>query len=503
MKGFQLFGALLLAMLPVVASAQTVSGTLVRTDGSAAFGIQIVAVESSSQRVVSRTITGSSGRFRLSVSPSPVILRAVRIGHLPVELARLQLQDSEQRAVRLVLTDNPIPLRQFVTSVSRRCEQSNRAAPELVELFSDVRTALTAVRLSSVDSAPYGQVALIQELQDRRGVPLAEPFVQLLTGPSKRPFQAISAQRLRAEGYLVQERDSVVYHVPDTDVLASDEFLEDHCFSLVPGPDAHPEWIGIRFAPSKPVRGKAGIRGTFWVERESRLLQQLDFLYDGLPRAFDTYALGGSVEFSVLPDGTWFEKKWHTRMARTTARLRPGSRFAVSEVYVDGLQRVGGEVLTLSRGEQVLYVGNERLAEMLATQASADADPQAVHYLNDAEMFASVCSEYVNSTPRTSLISGTVFDGRRERVVGATVHAVWSTWRRVVNDVEQWTDHTLDVRSGTNGFYRLCGAHRDVKMSLWAAVDLRESATVQLRIPVNVDRVRVDLTVPDGPEGRN
>ncbi len=470
-------------------SAQTVTGELIRGDGTPAFGVQIVALEEQSLRVVGRTLASASGRFRLPIISAPVVLRAMRIGHYPVELARVTVQPGEERTLRLVLTDNPVPLRALATVTSPRCEQSDRAAPELVELFSDVRSALQAVRLSTVDGPPEARVAVFDEMLDSKGAALADPFIRLRVGPSIRPFQALSPDNLSREGYVVQQSDGVVYRAPDSEVLASDEFLQEYCFQLVAAPDEHPEWIGIGFSRSASRRGVVGISGTFWLERDSRALQRLDFEYDGLPRELGSHDLGGHVRFVMLPDGTWFESEWRIRMARSSILMRSG------RVIVEGFQVTGGEVLDMRRGERLLYVGNQPLAQRLAdAQRLAPAD-SATRFFESAETLAAVCADHVDARPATSLITGTVFDEQRWPVAGAIVRADWRTTRRRVGNEWKWTELSLNVETGGDGFYRLCGAPRELRLQLAASVDLRRSPTVVMRIPKSADRARADLTV--------
>lgn len=481
-------GAILLGAALHPLSAQSITGQLVRTDGSAAFGVQIVALEDGSLRVIGRTITNAAGRFYMPVSSTPLVLRALRIGHHPVDLARVTLQPGEERALRLRLMDNPIPLRPLATVASSRCERSDRAATELVELFSDVRHALQAVRLSSVDGPPEARIALVDEVLDARGASLAEPFIRMRVGPSLRPFQALSADSLSREGYVVQEPDGVVYRAPDSEVLASDAFLQEHCFQLVAPPADHPEWVGIGFQRSAASGGVIGIKGTFWVERDSRTLQQLDFQYDGLPRELGALDLGGRVRFVMLPDGGWFESDWSIRMARST--IRYGSR----QLVVEGLQRTGGEVLDMRRAGQLLYVGNQPLALRLA-QAEQPTTDGTARFFTGEETLAAVCVGNADDDPATSLITGTVFDEQRWPVPGAVVRTDWRTPRRVVGNEEHWMEMTLDVETGSDGFYRLCGAPREVRQRLSASIDLRQSLPLVMRIPKTADRVRADLTV--------
>jgi hypothetical protein len=89
----------------------------------------------------------------------------------------------------------------------------------------------------------------------------------------------------------------------------------------------------------------AEIEGTLWIDPETTMLRWLQYRYRNLPLPPDlvTGLVGGRVNFSALPNGTWIVSSWHIRMPRPGNRVN--SMSGVRESYLMGYAVTGGEIL--------------------------------------------------------------------------------------------------------------------------------------------------------------
>jgi hypothetical protein len=440
------------------AFAQTIAGRLLHTSGEPAERVQLVAVSLTGDAVLGRTLTGRRGEFRLAVREPRVRLRALRVGFRPAELGTIDTRDASAQALTLTLPGDATRLAPVSTIATQRCASVGAAATELATLFDDVRVALAAVRLAmGREDAPVTRAVLREAHTDLGGRPLAAVRYRRLAGRALRPFQSIDADSLRRVGYVSQAADGVVYHAPDSEVLASDGFLADHCVQFVPAHETEGRWVGIAFAPVAQRRGVVAIRGTFWLDRVTRAVRRLEFWYVGLPDGLDRHALGGSIDFGELPDGTWFESAWSLRMARTFVDLR------FDRVRVEALQSIGGQVVDMRREHALLYLGNAELAERLAEVEAVGGDGwEEAAPPRDAGV--RLCGEDAND--ETSGLYGMVLAQDRSRLGGVHVVASWRTPARMVGNEWRWDD--LDVGNVTDrdGFFRLCGLPPDQLVDL-------------------------------------
>jgi hypothetical protein len=475
------------ALVPFVhVSAQTLSGRVRHPDGLPAEAVQLVALSDADGRVLARTLSGRRGEFRLPAPEPRVRLRALRIGYQPAELGTFDTGDPTSSQLELTLPLDPARLPAVSTVARQRCANIGAASADLVALFGDVRLALAAIRLgASQDDAPTTRAVLREQLTDLRGRAASPARYRRLAGRATRPFQSLGVDSLRLVGYVSQERDGVVYRAPDSDLLASDAFLTDHCLQFVPQHPDESMWVGIGFEPIDRVRDRVAIRGTFWVDRATRAVRRLEFTYVGLPRELDRHQLGGTVDFGELPDGTWFEAAWMLRMAKTFIHLRSG------QVRVEALQSIGGRVVDMRRGSGLLYLGDADLADMLALVEQAGGDGWEETELAEPEGVR-LCSDTEGET--SAGVFGIVYDGGRTRLADVSVSARWQTEKRLVAGEWRWTDESLDTRTDADGFFRLCGlpAAQAVEIELTTADGQTHLMAVQT--PSAGRDVRMELT---------
>jgi hypothetical protein len=165
-------------------------------------------------------------------------------------------------------------------------------------------------------------------------------------------WASIPADQLAREGYIVEDKEGVMYRGLDAHVLLSTSFLESHCFKAQTHP-TNDSLVGLAFQPVR--RGdRIDVRGVLWMSRDTRELDAIDFTYEGLKVAFPTDDLGGRIEFDQLPSGRWIVDRWYIRMPRLEQEeaMRGSGRAAgrLGQVLV-GFDEVGGAVSDVTTAE--------------------------------------------------------------------------------------------------------------------------------------------------------
>src|SRR6185369_8428703 len=88
---------------------------------------------------------------------------------------------------------------------------------------------------------------------------------RLRTGMATKIYPARSAQELATLGYIQRDADSLTFNGPDADVLFSNEFLNNHCFKLVPSLDQEVNLVGLGFEPAGGGN-RSDIKGVMWLD---------------------------------------------------------------------------------------------------------------------------------------------------------------------------------------------------------------------------------------------
>ncbi|HEX8317743.1 carboxypeptidase regulatory-like domain-containing protein [Longimicrobium sp.] len=168
------------------------------------------------------------------------------------------------------------------------------------------------------------------------------------------PFRSLPAAELARNGYVRREGNDHVFIAPDATVLLSEEFLDGHCFRVVPGRRAEAGLVGLEF---EPVRGRRlpDVSGTLWLDPASADLRSMEFAYTGLPGyAYDEGEVwGGRMEFARTAAGAWMVNRWTLRLPSMGvptglyARGMGGGRLRVAV-----FSEIGGEVLRADGSER-------------------------------------------------------------------------------------------------------------------------------------------------------
>ncbi|MBX7119611.1 MAG: carboxypeptidase-like regulatory domain-containing protein [Gemmatimonadaceae bacterium] len=486
--------AALLVAAAATARAQELHGRITLPDGTPAAGA-IVEATAGAEPAVRRAVTGAAGDYLLRLAPGAYRIRALRIGFRPTDGGLVTLAAGERRRLDLTLTATPVRLAAVTTRAEARCQVLDRAGGAVATLFDEARKALLASQLAPPEGRPAARVLLETSVVELDGRLRLAPVREVRSGNALRPFRATSPDFLATRGYAVEEPDGTRFFAPDADVLLSERFAAAHCLRLAEARPDRPDLVGVAFEPVGRARGIVRIRGTLWLDRATFALQRLDYLYVGLHPALEDAGLGGSVDFTRLEDGLWFEDRWEIRMPRLTIERQtrigaiPDSR-AAQLVRLDAIQRTGGRVVTIESGGRRLYVaaGLEPLTGETTDAATAE--------FNALLLRAACAADPGDAREARSTLVGLVRDGTSAGARGIDVAATWQEGHRVTNGNLAWTYRTIRTASQDDGFYALCGIPRERRFTLQAQRAAVKGAAVTVRFEADQPAARVDLTAP-------
>lgn len=547
--------------MPVALSAQTLRGIVVDQLDRPLAGV-VLELTDTTTRVVVRTLSNERGEFRLTApSAGRYRIRSARIGFRPVSTDLTALADGVEVTRRVALTSNPVALAAMTSTARTSCRLlglDSTAATFLA--WEQVRAALVATDVTA-ETRQFNTTSLSYERTQNVDGNLVRQGGSVSTAAVGQPWHSVSAESLRKVGYVAMESDSTrVFHGPDAGVLASDTFLEDHCFQLVPSDD--PRRIGIAFQPTPQRKNLPEIQGTVWLDRGTSELRDIQWQYMNVARNIDDTATGGAMQFARLRNGAWVISRWSIRMPLVV--MSGATRRET--VSFRGVKIVGGEVVSASSsgGQDTLWAGPKmtmrgfafdslnRKAMTAALVGIAGSNrttvtdssghfqfdsmpPGAYRLLTQHEGLEAVgipqqtthavlatADDFVNITvpsfetmwrsacgspppgKDTALVYGTVRGGARTRPVrGATVMASWvdvvATKARGGFGTKRWR---LDGVSDSTGRYVLCGLPTQTGIRMRAVIDSAESGLVDLPPIANHQVQRRDFVMSYDPKAR-
>jgi protocatechuate 3,4-dioxygenase beta subunit len=351
-------GCMLLgAAMPV--AAQTVTGSVVASDGTTVPGAIVVLLDESGH-TRGTVLADDRGRFRVAApGPGRYRVRVDRVAFASTIGAPFDASIGETVTQRLVLREEARRLDEVVVSGRTKCEVRPDSASALLAVWEEARKALVTVSLTEQAKRYPMTLALIERTYAPDGRTLTGQTMTTRSGVSNRPFVAPPAARLAQVGYVERSGEYWTFYAPDAQVILSDEFLGAHCLRLREPErkdSLHRGRIGLGFAPAQKGR-ITDIEGTLWLDRSSGELAALEYRYTRMPGGLDHESTGGRLEFRRLPSGAWIVQRWAIRMpmagteARTVAAVAATSsersqRFDERLVTVlAGIKEDGGEVM--------------------------------------------------------------------------------------------------------------------------------------------------------------
>lgn len=500
--------ALLAALLaPRNADAQVSSSLLrariVDSTGVPRAGAMVVAFEPESGGELARTVTDADGAFTMRLSVASVHLRVLSIGSAPTDLGVVRVA-SGGGPVTFRVGFRPVTLPAVVTSGRSQCGTPAGGSAAAI-LLAEARTAILLSQSVPAGTPPRATVARFAYWTGTDGARQGRPSVTRSSGASLRPFQSVPRAVLDAEGFVVEESDGTVYRAPDASWFTDDRFAREHCFSLRASADSGSPLVGIAFEPRERAR-TVQVAGVLWVDSSTFALSHVDYRYIGLDRARSNGA-GGSIRFAQLPSGLWFEERWELRMPQLrttlgTPDVARGGRAA--STVVDRVRVIGGQVLSLQLGEEVVFANADAGLDSLEAAArttTAEAATSAGEGAGAApavavdSLVSAACAlepgELAEGEP-TATLSGTVLGAPDD--IGVRVSVEWrERFRQEGSHQWRWTNRRLETHTQPGGRFTFCAVPRNRALTLRVVHDERRAGPLLLRIAEGDRAARVDL----------
>jgi hypothetical protein len=370
MTGRLAIAALVLAItLPGVVCGQTrpvLRGDVVLSDGTTHPPGVIVEVASAAGEVAGRALTGTSGRFELSLpAEGAYSARALRIGFRPTEVTAFTVTAAGPNTLHIVLGEDHVRLTQVTVKGEDVCRIRADAGKLVAQVWEQARQALFSTQLTAAEEMVRATVLTFDRILDSTGREVRRQQTSVETASTGHAFYSMPADSLARFGYaFVRNNDMMEYFGPDAEAIISDHFAATHCFRVLPPSPEWPKSVGVAFRPARDREGIVDIAGIFWLDRESAELHLLEYRYTNLPTLADRTDARGRIEFVRLATGNWLVNRWNIRAdlvprrgeAAADSRARSARGRAESQP-VPQFQRFvfGGEVTAASRDGRELY----------------------------------------------------------------------------------------------------------------------------------------------------
>lgn len=362
--------AIALLFLASAGESQEVRGTAVEAATGRPIEGAFVSLLDGGGGAAASTLTGSDGAFLLRPrTAGRYRLLVERIGYESWTSGPITLARGGSVSRRLEIPVRPVRLEDLAVTVESRCADRPGAGLGVARAWEEARKALEVTRWTETETGVGFELRRWTRALDPGTERVEREETLSAEKRAWRTFVSAPAEELSAEGYVRRAADGAWhFFAPDAEVLLSDAFANDHCFSLVESRREEDGLVGLSFEPV-PERRTSDARGVLWLDPATSELRHLSFTYTnpGFERPLDRFHAGGRVEFARLPTGHWFVRQWHIRMP--VAGKRTGLGLARGpggdalqprrETVLAQIREVGGEAVraTLPEG------GSLRLAE--------------------------------------------------------------------------------------------------------------------------------------------
>ena len=537
--------------------AQTVTGTVNDEARRAVAGAVVILLDSTGS-TIARALGSDDGGFRVRApAAGRYQLRVLRVGYRPAVIPTLVVGTNEMVRVEVSLRPLFITLDAVTVEGRQLCRLQEDSASSTFGLWSQARAGLEATSTWPGQPALLSLIVGYERVLDPGTLRIREQSIASRADSQSVRWRGASTDSLHRVGYVVVRQDSIEYLAPGLDMLASDRFVEDHCFSIAPSSDSMR--IGISFQPTPARRRVPEIAGTLWLERRTNLLTSAEFRYLNLGRLESRYPAGGEIEFSRLADGSWSIVRWMLRMpvmSRTAGleRTARGVR-ASNRLEVLSIKEVGAHLVRAHRGGVILWehypirlygilvdsatgqpvvAAKVSLPNMESTDISDDAGRFRLgavapgHHTLEVRT-ASLDSLYAVQR-MTVLVTGDSADvrvgvtsaqhlaqavcrpihgQRADATVGmvvGSVHTAAKTTRAGISEVVvQWQDasskttRVMRATSTEHGRFRFCGVPRATPVQLYARSEAGEIGFAAVTIQPNESFAAQDLVLETPP----
>lgn len=331
--------------------AQTVRGTVISPAGERVPGVLVELIDAGA-RVVARNVSGDLGEFRLAGNaPGIFRVRARRIGFRPTLSDTLTLVRGGEVTRSIVLVGLPVGLDTIRVAGRSACRAIADSGTAAFLVWEQARAALNALqtiegaRVMSATTATYERVFGSELRAPRHSVRIRSDFV-------RQPWRTISPESLHRAGYVITSgfrgaNYSTTFYAPGLDMLASNYFIEDHCFRLI----RDRERLGLAFQPSPDRKRVSEIRGTLWLDARSSELRRVEFQYANV-RPLEEDEGRGFIDVARFANGVWAVTGWSIRMPLVEHIVRPGIG---AEDRIARITEIGGWLVLVRQGRDTLW----------------------------------------------------------------------------------------------------------------------------------------------------
>lgn len=481
---------LLLALIAAPAAAQGVRGAVVTRDTVAVPGA-VVALVDSLGVVGASVLSDEFGRFDVRAPQRGawrVRVEAVgfaRVLSLPMTLATAEVQERVIHLVEATRRLGAVEVRD-----RNACDVRPAEGSQVALLWDEARKSLEAAALSADRSAllafDYDEIEYDSTFNRVRSASRIT-----IAGRAEQGFKSDAPRALRELGYARRIDTTSTYLGPDARVLLSAEFAATHCFRLVEEDPTSVQRVGLAFAPVTVPTNKLEVAGVLWIDRETFVLDRVDFRYvPTLSADHPDSTFGGQVRFRRLASGPMIVSQWVLRMP------------LYMEASDQRLARAGQTSQMLIRPERREQIAGLKVAR--GTVRAFDAPPQplpAVTLAPRRSVGPPSCEGVTPMGGHSGAIVGDVHDARDRGVASARVRATWyqdvGTGGRMVFR-PQWVESGSDAQ----GRYALCALPRGVPLSLVARRTSATSDAVRVFLPPGAP-VAIDLELASAPRSRS
>lgn len=297
------------AGLPSPADAQTLTGSV--RDGATALPIRgafLELLDSSGTRVMG-TLSDAAGRFVIPVVAGVYALRAEAMGYEEAAPKSLELAPGVDRVLDLRLQPSPIMLPPVGAEVAPRCKLRKDTAGAVLAVWREARKTLRLADWSMRESG----LAMVTRGYTRASGEAARwlnaDSVWVDTVFRAPPFVPIAMASARDSGLFQARSEAARFYAPGPDYILSDDFLESHCFTL----RRSGQRTGLDFFPVG--KGREGdIRGTLWLDRDARALQQIEFKFRDVAHPVVVRGADGTLDFARTAEGYSIIRRWIIRV---------------------------------------------------------------------------------------------------------------------------------------------------------------------------------------------
>jgi len=359
----------LMVCLTTVGSAQNVQLRLHEPDGRTAVIGAIVTLLDPNGLQAARGLTNEVGVVALAASPGRYRAQVDRIGHSRFLSAAFAVTGGPVvQVIRLSVAPSWTVLPELATSGVTTCQPRGELSATAATLWEEARKALTAgVMARGTQGLTFQQVQYVRQLAPTLAV--TSERRDTMRTRTLRPFVALAADRLVADGYILQDQHgSYQFYAPDEAILLSDGFLDTHCLIAQRDEGPYPGLVGLRFEPA-PERTLPDVAGTIWLDAASFELRFVEFRFVNLPAELGEARGTGRVDFTRHPSGIWYVSRWFIR-APVVGRqpFLDGRRVERFRIIVMGYTEYGGEAVPLL--PVGLRAGERVVATAVGTRAS-------------------------------------------------------------------------------------------------------------------------------------